>query len=176
MSSSKAFTLIELLVVVAIVGVLASIGIYSFSNFTSTAKDAAIKAQHKGIHDFIDLTLTTKCITSASRFTLKATSILTNNLPVETPFYCNYTNLWQTVCEVSQSFRIYYRRVYLKNPIDGSEAIYFFNPGSYTINCEAQGSMSTSEWINKGSPHSIIIISKLSDNTEYKTYIPKKWR
>ena len=55
MNTPKAFTLIELLVVVAIVGVLASIGIYSFSNFTSIAKDAAIKAQHKGIHDFIDL-------------------------------------------------------------------------------------------------------------------------
>jgi prepilin-type N-terminal cleavage/methylation domain-containing protein len=32
--AKKAFTLIELLVVVAIIGILASVGVYSFSNFT----------------------------------------------------------------------------------------------------------------------------------------------
>ena len=38
---SKAFTLIELLVVVVIIGILASFGIYGFSNFTNSGKKSA---------------------------------------------------------------------------------------------------------------------------------------
>jgi len=37
-AKNKAFTLIELLVVVAIIGVLAAIGVFSFSGFTNMAK------------------------------------------------------------------------------------------------------------------------------------------
>jgi type IV pilus assembly protein PilA len=43
MSSSKAFTLIELLVVVAIIGILAAVGVVSFSGFTESAKVSATK-------------------------------------------------------------------------------------------------------------------------------------
>ena len=39
----KAFTLIELLVVVAIIGILAAVGVVSFSGFTESAKVAATK-------------------------------------------------------------------------------------------------------------------------------------
>ena len=41
MVAKKAFTLIELLVVVAIIGILAAAGIYSFSNFTEGGKKRA---------------------------------------------------------------------------------------------------------------------------------------
>jgi type IV pilus assembly protein PilA len=172
----RAFTLIELIVVVAIIGVLASIGVLSYNNFIGSGKDAAIKAQHQRIHDFIDVNLTTKCLNKDSRFTISGTAGLQGWPNPTRTIYCNYTNPWQTVCEIAQSFRQFHSALYLRNPIDNSHASDYSRPGGFTIYCEAQGNMSFQEWVNKGSPHSIIILSKLSDDTEYKTYIPKKWR
>jgi len=45
-SAIKGFTLIELLVVVAIIGILAAIGVVSFGGFTGSAKINATKANH----------------------------------------------------------------------------------------------------------------------------------
>ena len=44
---SKAFTLIELLVVVAIIGILAAVGVTTFGGFQEKAKKAAVKSNHK---------------------------------------------------------------------------------------------------------------------------------
>ena len=43
----NAFTLIELLVVVAIIGILAAIGVVAYNGFTLTAKKNAVKFNHK---------------------------------------------------------------------------------------------------------------------------------
>ena len=45
----KAFTLIELLVVVAIIGILAAVGVTTFSGFQEKAKISATKANHKAV-------------------------------------------------------------------------------------------------------------------------------
>jgi len=42
MDKTKGFTLIELLVVVAIIGIIATIGIVFFTDFTTSAKTAGI--------------------------------------------------------------------------------------------------------------------------------------
>ena len=49
----KGFTLIELLVVVAIIGILAAVGVTAYSGYTSSAKIAAAKANQKSVLKWI---------------------------------------------------------------------------------------------------------------------------
>ena len=42
----RAFTLIELLVVVAIIGILAAVGVVAYNGYTASAKVNAVKSQH----------------------------------------------------------------------------------------------------------------------------------
>ena len=51
--NKKAFTLIELLVVVAIIGILAAVGVVAYGKYTTSAKMTAAKQQHEQIVNFI---------------------------------------------------------------------------------------------------------------------------
>lgn len=70
---SIGFTLIELLVVVAIIGILAAVGIVYFGGFTAGAKASAVKANHTQAVKFISAEIK-KCEISGGFFKLKSSS------------------------------------------------------------------------------------------------------
>ena len=61
MGFNIAFTLIELLVVVAIIGILAAVGVVAYNGYTSSAKKAAVKSNLKSVTKFINTELM-KCV------------------------------------------------------------------------------------------------------------------
>ena len=63
--NKKAFTLIELLVVVAIIGILAAVGVVAYNGYTSSAKKSAATANHKNVVKYI-VNEVMKCSTGAS--------------------------------------------------------------------------------------------------------------
>jgi type IV pilus assembly protein PilA len=50
---NKAFTLIELLVVVAIIGILAAVGVVAYNGYTEGAKESSTKANHAQVVKYI---------------------------------------------------------------------------------------------------------------------------
>ena len=50
---NKGFTLIELLVVVAIIGILAAVGVVAYNGYTSSAKISSVKQNHKQVTKYL---------------------------------------------------------------------------------------------------------------------------
>jgi type IV pilus assembly protein PilA len=67
---TKAFTLIELLIVVAIIGVLAAVGVPTFQDYIKHSQENATLAKHKIIKNFISANLT-RCSAGATSIKLQ---------------------------------------------------------------------------------------------------------
>ena len=61
----KAFTLIELLIVVAIIGILAGVGVPMYNGYMATAKVQSSATNHANVKSFVAATLT-KCSTGST--------------------------------------------------------------------------------------------------------------
>ena len=53
MKNNKGFTLIELLVVVAIIGILAAVGVVAYNGYTKSAKINASKSNHASVVKYL---------------------------------------------------------------------------------------------------------------------------
>jgi len=67
MKKNKGFTLIELLVVVAIIGILAAVGVVAYNGYTSSAKANATKTMHSQAVKYISAEIQ-KCSLGESKF------------------------------------------------------------------------------------------------------------
>ena len=100
--NKKGFTLIELLVVVAIIGILAAVGVVAYSGYTSSAKKSAVKANHKNVVRYI-MNETMKCSTGLA-------FAMDNNLDCSKQSSTNWKN------DVAQAVEIALKD--FKNPYD----------------------------------------------------------
>ena len=72
-TKKKAFTLIELLIVVAIIGILAGVGVPMYNGYMATAKVKSAETNHSNVKSFIAATLT-KCSTGVTTVKLGSTN------------------------------------------------------------------------------------------------------
>ena len=104
-TKKKAFTLIELLIVVAIIGILAGVGVPMYNGYMATAKVQSSATNHANVKSFVSATLT-KC-SAGSQYVMLGSS---NR-------QCSQSaNAWASY------FRTYFNSIN-KNPYGGTGAV-----------------------------------------------------
>ena len=74
---NKGFTLIELLVVVAIIGILAAVGVVAYNGYTASAKKGATKSNHANVVKYVANELQKCSLDSTSVMDYQGTKKLT---------------------------------------------------------------------------------------------------
>ena len=126
---NKGFTLIELLVVVAIIGILAAVGVVAYSGYTKGAKKSAVLANHKSIVKDLSARMLW-CQTGNSYYTYKDYS--GSGAYID----CNYAT-WSLTGNLS----LYYK-TFFKNPhgaVNGAwdYSTYFVGRNQIPTSCSA---------------------------------------
>jgi type IV pilus assembly protein PilA len=103
--NKKAFTLIELLVVVAIIGILAAVGVVAYNGYTTSAKVSATKMNHSKVVTHVKSVIAQCKLDPSGKFDL--------GLNDETPCSNIYTS------DATQLFVLWTQRNKMTNPYNG---------------------------------------------------------
>ena len=152
MLNKKAFTLIELLVVVAIIGILAAVGVVAYNGYTASAKKNALKSQHLEIVKFIAFEKN-KCEINTHQKLVTGSG---GNYEPPCSDFLNISQMPNNVYKMSQHFE----GLGFKNILEPSKSYFCHNgnfyPGCTFIDC-------TTCARNKGSP--IMIVTTCIEGT-----------
>ena len=141
---NKGFTLIELLVVVAIIGILAAVGVVAYNGYTISAKKNATKANHKIIIKFMQVE-TRKCEMDSTSgiFNLNGTNLL-NCSDIFGPSV--------STSKINFAMKNFFQST-IKNVFnDSRESIH---PGPYQGKCYPSGSQSS--YLNEQGVHHLAV-------------------
>ena len=159
-SNQNGFTLIELLVVVAIIGILAAVGIVAFNGFLANAKVNSAKSNHKAVTSSLQAEFT-KCSLGTTRIKwATATAGTTDNVD------CNGTD--GTPTEHQPKIITHFNASAFKNPYTQAAAVVSgtaANLGEIGINCVNDGTS------GKGY---CVVSTKIDDSTVLSDTINKE--
>jgi type IV pilus assembly protein PilA len=130
---NKAFTLIELLVVVAIIGILAGVGLVGYSEFTNLSKENKTKSNHNIFVKFINAQLL-KCVAQNNKGYFEVKSASSNPNFQQQPCDLNQTN----TSELMHVFPNHFGNENFRNPYMSREP-QLHGDHSWTFGTPAQG-------------------------------------
>ena len=167
MTKQKGFTLIELLVVVAIIGILAAVGVVAYNGYTKSAKINATKANHTTIAKMIGAKAVQCSMGEDVEYLNTKGSKQTLNCPVSIDNFINHMN--QTIYGMN-----WQSPFYGSNPPYGSWCrlnVTNCSPPGYMNSCPSHSDQGGYLSVFKLNASTIKICSNLGNSTGSTVYI-----